>query len=199
MKKTIIFLAFLFLIMATAFFTNPTPAEHKAAVKEVLHEHLKKSMNSNFPDLSDDQNGASALGMMFGGALVEMLVENMVTSKDYFLFSITQTTWKNNTRNLGVGLFGRVMISDELEEYLNTISEGEETPILEEDEDPTAINDKPPFVEEEEEITVEDAEGRHTLTDEQIEEMMVNIEGSGSDLMDESDITYNDLTSEDQD
>lgn len=131
MKKTIVFLAFLFLVIAIAFFTNPTPSEHKAAVKEVLNEHLKKSINSNFPDLSEDQNAASDMGMMLGGALVEMLVENMVASEDYFLFSVTQITWNNNTRTVGIGLFGHVMISDELEEHLNTISKGEEKAISE--------------------------------------------------------------------
>jgi hypothetical protein len=52
--------------------------------------------------------------------------------------------------------------------------------------------------EQDEEMTIEDAKQLDNLTDEQIEEMMDNIEGSGSDLMDENDPTYGDLTSEER-
>ena len=52
--------------------------------------------------------------------------------------------------------------------------------------------------EQDEEITIEDAKQLDNLTDEQIEEMMNNIEGSGLDLMDQNDIIYGDLTSEER-
>jgi len=174
MKKTIVFLAFLFLVIAIAFFTNPTPSEHKAAVKEVLYEHLKKSMKTNFSDFSIDQNTGLGTGMMFGGALVEMLVENMVTSEDYYLFSVTQITWKNSTRTLGVGLFGRVMISDKLEEDLNSIFKDDQTRIEGADSpiDGAAI---------EEENGVEEAGWGTTLSQEEMQELEEQMEAGKFD------------------
>lgn len=80
---------------------------------------MQNAMNEG---LKNSDNGAkqfgSALGLMLGGVMLDRMIENMVSTDNYVLFSTTKITWEGETKLIGVGLFGNVFISSEIDEAL---------------------------------------------------------------------------------
>jgi hypothetical protein len=60
-----------------------------------------------------------AFGMMLGGALVDRIVDNFVSTDNYVLFSTTKVSWEGKTKIIGIGAFGNVFISSKLDEAIN--------------------------------------------------------------------------------
>ncbi len=60
-----------------------------------------------------------ALGMMIGGTLVENVIDNLVSTDNYILFSTTKINWDGKSRIIGIGAFGNVYITNKLEEALD--------------------------------------------------------------------------------
>jgi hypothetical protein len=59
------------------------------------------------------------LGMMLGGAIIDGLISNLVTTDNYVIFSTTKISWKGKSKVIGVGVFGNVFLSGKLDEVLN--------------------------------------------------------------------------------
>ncbi|NCX96265.1 MAG: DUF4359 domain-containing protein [Chitinophagia bacterium] len=119
MKKNIVTFLLIGLIILIAVITNPNEARHKEVVKHELNAYLQKSLNEN-TSKSDDalENAGRGLGSMFGGMVINSLVDNAVSCQSYVLFSVTNFTWEGKTNTIGVGIFGNVYISDELKKKL---------------------------------------------------------------------------------
>jgi len=99
--------------------TNPTQDRHKEAVKNKLNVIMQKSIKDSMKnsDSGAEQIG-SALGLMLGGAILDRMIESTISSDNYVLFSTTKATWEGKTKIIGVGVFGNVFISDEIDKAL---------------------------------------------------------------------------------
>ncbi len=99
--------------------TNPTQDRHKEAVKNKLNIIMQKSIKDSMKnsDSGAEQIG-SALGLMLGGAILDRIIESTISSDSYVLFSTTNVTWEGKTKIIGVGVFGNVFISDEIDKAL---------------------------------------------------------------------------------
>jgi hypothetical protein len=99
--------------------TNPTQDRHKEAVKNKLNVIMQKSLKDSMKnsDSGAEQIG-SALGLMLGGAILDRMIESTISSDSYVLFSTTNVTWEGKTKIIGVGVFGNVFISDEIDKAL---------------------------------------------------------------------------------
>ncbi len=116
---------FLLVIIAIFYTSNPSALEHQQAVKNKINKVLKNNYLSNSGTPSD--NLISSLGGLFVDGLVDGAVESYVTRKDYFLFSLTNIDFNGETRVIGVGLLGKVKISDEFMDVIKqTIQKGNE-------------------------------------------------------------------------
>lgn len=119
MKNKHIILIFVGIILLVGVITNPNQDRHKEVVKNKLNVLMQNAMNEG---LKNSDNGAkqfgSALGLMLGGVMLDRMIENMVSTDNYVLFSTTKITWEGETKLIGVGLFGNVFISSEIDEAL---------------------------------------------------------------------------------
>jgi hypothetical protein len=99
--------------------TNPTQDRHKEAVKNKLNVIMQKSLKDSMKnsDSGAEQIG-SALGLMLGGAILDRMIESTISSNSYVLFSTTNVTWEGKTKIIGIGVFGNVFISDEIDNAL---------------------------------------------------------------------------------
>jgi hypothetical protein len=99
--------------------TNPTQDRHKEAVKNKLNVIMQKSIKDSMKnsDSGAEQIG-SALGLMLGEAILDRMIESTISSDNYVLFSTTKATWEGKTKIIGVGVFGNVFISDEIDKAL---------------------------------------------------------------------------------
>jgi hypothetical protein len=119
MKKKYIFLLFGCLFLLIAILTNPNQDRHKEVVKNKLNTIMQKAMKDG---LKNSDSGAeqlgSALGLMLGGALLDRMIETMVSTDNYVLFSTTKITWDGKSKLIGIGVFGNVFISDKIDEAI---------------------------------------------------------------------------------
>jgi hypothetical protein len=119
MKNKYIFLLFGCLFLLIAVLTNPNRERHKEVVKSKLNVIMQKAMKDG---LKNSDSGAeqlgSALGLMLGGALLDRMIETMVSTDNYVFFSTTKLTWEGKSKLIGIGAFGNVFISDKIDEAL---------------------------------------------------------------------------------
>ncbi|MFB9076763.1 hypothetical protein ACFFLS_23890 [Flavobacterium procerum] len=101
----------LFLIIAGL--TNPGTEKHKEEVRlkmnTIFHEKSKKD------DISQDEN---AVGSVIAQSMINMIVNNLVSSSNYILFSTTEVTFQGKTKTIGVGFLGNIFLSSKMDEAL---------------------------------------------------------------------------------
>jgi len=120
MKKKYVILGIVALIIIVAVVSNPSAATHKEIIKTKLNAYLQKSMAEKSKASDDEWSKAgNALGMMFGNVMVNGIVDNLVSTDNYLLFSITKMNWEGESKTIGVGAFGNVYINGKLDEALN--------------------------------------------------------------------------------
>lgn len=119
MKKPYVIGGLAALILIVAAISNPSSEVHKETIKTKLNAYIQKSMSKE--NSSDDELGAAgnAFGMMLGGFIVDKIVDHMVSTNNYILFSTTQINWEGESKTIGIGAFGNVFITGQLDEALN--------------------------------------------------------------------------------
>lgn len=116
-KHYIILASCLFVLIAAL--TNPGTEKHKEKVKLKMNEFYEKEMNKE-DNIETDQwaKSGKSIGMMLGKSMINMMIDNAVTSSNYILFSTTNVTWEGKTKSVGVGFFGNVFLSEKIDEAL---------------------------------------------------------------------------------
>lgn len=119
MKNKHIIIIFIGVLLIVGALTNPTQDRHKEAVKNKLNVIMQKSIKDSMKnsDSGAEQIG-SALGLMLGGAILDRMIESTISSDNYVFFSTTNATWEGQTKIIGVGVFGNVFISKEIDNAL---------------------------------------------------------------------------------
>lgn len=119
MKSNTILIAGLGLIILIAVLTNPDQDRHKEVVKNKLKVYIQKSMKETMTEADDEwEQAGQALGVMLGGVIIDGVVNNLISTDNYVLFSTTKITWEGQTRIIGIGAFGNVFLTSKLDEAL---------------------------------------------------------------------------------
>lgn len=111
MKKLKRLFIVLLVVAIAAFITNPSKEDHKNAVKIKLGEVMKESMGNATNDL---EKLGQDIGMVFGGALKDQLVESMLITDNYFVFSVSKVRWMGEEKLVSVGAFRYVFVSNKV-------------------------------------------------------------------------------------
>lgn len=118
MNKIVILIIALFILVLAAL-TNPDQNKHQAAVEDKVKVLLSNQMEIDQNANKDEwESAGDAIGMLFGGWMVEKLVDNMIVSKNYLFFSTTVARYRNEERTIGFGIFGNVFISNKLDQAI---------------------------------------------------------------------------------
>jgi hypothetical protein len=119
MKKQNVIIIVSALVILIAVFTNPNLITHQQAIKSVFHQNIEKTQSELMAKANDEYEEAGAnMGIMLGSALVDKMIENMVTSDNYIVCSTTKVTFEGKTKVIGLGLFGNVFLSDQVMEVI---------------------------------------------------------------------------------
>ena len=114
-KSTLTLVVSLFAVLLLVL-TNPSDADHKAAVKTkfnvLVQERTKKQTTS------EDANFAEGLGTLLGGFFIDKLIDTGVTRSNYLLFSTTSFTFGKESKTIGFGILGNVFFSSKVDEAL---------------------------------------------------------------------------------
>jgi hypothetical protein len=120
MKKSSFILVILSLIIIVAVLTNPDQDRHKEIIKNKLLTSLQKSMKQNQTQIKDDwEEAGQALGIILGGVIIDGLLNNLMSTDNYVLFSTTKITWDGERKIIGIGALGNVFLTRKLDEALN--------------------------------------------------------------------------------
>ena len=108
------------LVIVIAVITNPNEDKHKSAVKSKLigskisNALTDKTNNTGNSDKDAARRIGVVLGSVIGGSIVEEMVDNLVTTDNYIVFSTTKVNVKGENKITGFGAFGNVFLSDKL-------------------------------------------------------------------------------------
>jgi len=114
-KKRYFLLAIIGAIVLAAVLTNPGQEKHQEAVKNKLDSYVQKKINP-----TDKGNiFGKTLGGMLGGAIGNTVANNIISRDNYVLFSTTKMDWKGEDKVIGIGAFGYVYVSGQVDEALD--------------------------------------------------------------------------------
>jgi hypothetical protein len=120
MKKNYVFVAIIGLIILIAVITNPNQDRHEEVIKNKLNSYLQESMNESLNESNNDwEQAGKAIGLMLGGALIDRIIDNLISTDNYVIFSISKVTWDGKTKIIGIGVFGNVFLTRQLNESLD--------------------------------------------------------------------------------
>lgn len=137
--KKISIIGLIVCFLAILFATNPEESKHREEAKKVLHEAMQAEVESQDDRLSsiidglsgsdsdDDEQTTSSTkkkGGLFstifnsflGDAVVDNIVDEIVYVDSYGLFSLTTIRFNEEKTTVGVGILGKVFISDKFGE-----------------------------------------------------------------------------------
>lgn len=117
------------IILLIAIITNPDTNRHKEEVKSKIHEYLQNSLANDVNEADDKWSKASKLfGNLLGETMINNMVNTMITSNNYILFSTTNATSEGKTKTIGLGIFGNVFLSNKVNEaFKNSSKQDDET------------------------------------------------------------------------
>lgn len=125
MKTKQYILAVFSLFIITTILTNPEPDQHKEEVELKMGAFLQKERKrNNYNENISYQNNqwsdtGSSMGSMLAKSMLNMLVDNMVSSTNYILFSTTNITFEGQTSTVGIGILGNIFLFDNIDEAMN--------------------------------------------------------------------------------
>ena len=120
MKKNYLILAIIGGFVFIAILTNPNQDRHKEVIKNKLNIHMQKKLKESLNKSDNEwEQAGQALGLMIGGALVDRIIDNLVSTDNYVLFSTTKISWEGDTKIIGIGAFGNLLITNKFDETIN--------------------------------------------------------------------------------
>ncbi len=116
MKKGAITFLVIAMITGIAALTNPNQTRHKEVLRNRIKEYIQQSIAPNESEPTDEWSEAgNAIAQLLGGAIIDQIIEQAVSTENYVIFSLTKLTLKGETKTIGIGAFGNVYFTKELE------------------------------------------------------------------------------------
>lgn len=110
----------IFFICICAVITNPSSEKHKEIIKTKCYSLMQKSIKEKTEkDGSKWESFGQALGMIIGKPIIDIIVENSISSDNYIFFSTTKITLDGETRIIGIGAFGSVFLDSRIDDALS--------------------------------------------------------------------------------
>ena len=118
MKKKYLILTITGIIVFVAILTNPNQDRHKEVVKNKINSYLQKSIKESNSD-SQFKGATQVIGMLLGGTIIGGIVDELVSTDNYILFSTTKINLEGESKVIGIGAFGNVYVTRKLDEAMS--------------------------------------------------------------------------------
>lgn len=119
MNKSVLTLIVSLFAVLLLVLTNPSEADHKAAVKTkfnvLMQERIKEQATSK------ESSFGAGLGALLGGFFIDKLIDTGVSRSNYLLFSTTSFTFGKESKTIGFGILGNVFSSSKVDEALKDV------------------------------------------------------------------------------
>lgn len=118
--KNVSLIVIVAIVVILAVLTNPKQDQHKEVLKTKLNVFIQKAMKNSLTETDNEwEQVGQSLGLMIGGALINTMIDNMVSSDNYVLFSTTKIHVEGETRVIGIGAFGNIFFFKDIDALLN--------------------------------------------------------------------------------
>lgn len=119
MKKNHLIIGIIVIVGIVAILTNPNQDEHREFVKSRFNSYILESLKDKSSKTNAQwADAGKTLGNMLGGLFVDQIINNLVSSDNYILFSTTKISWEGKTKTIGFGAFGNVYLIGKIDEAL---------------------------------------------------------------------------------
>ncbi|MEJ1239284.1 hypothetical protein WBG78_14200 [Chryseolinea sp. T2] len=122
MKTPILSIVVLFIL---AGLTNPTRDQHITEVRGVIVSNVLAKSVSHPTSQRQNETPASVFGLTLGTVAIKEMVDTFVSVDDYVFLSLTRITHNDQSRVVGVGVFGKVWVSEDLRHGVTSLAGGE--------------------------------------------------------------------------
>jgi hypothetical protein len=106
MKSSQVTLIIIGFILLTLMVLNPTLEDHKESVKKMFLKEMEE--NGERKKLEN----VNELVASIGSAFADKFIDQMVSRNNYYLFSTTKYSIKDESKIIGFGIFGQVFLQD---------------------------------------------------------------------------------------
>ncbi|MBP1663588.1 MAG: hypothetical protein H6Q19_728 [Bacteroidetes bacterium] len=113
-KTTYFFILTVIALVLAAWVTNPDEQQHHEAARIKLGEIVENTMD----DFGLKKNLLTDLGFDIGNKYIDSLLDDCISANNYLVCSTTVFTFNGQKYIIGFGAFGKVWISDKVEEGL---------------------------------------------------------------------------------
>ena len=119
-NQTTVLFVFIAALAFVAFITNPPVEKHREEVKIKMNKLMQQSLYNNLADNSSgiESNLGAAFGSMLGSAILDPFIDAAIFTDNYIVFSTTKLTWNGETKTIGYGVFGTVILSNAIDNVL---------------------------------------------------------------------------------
>ena len=119
MQTKHLIIAIIFLISLLAVLTNPTPERHKEAFKNKIYEYLQRPITEDLTKAKTrGEEMVLSAELLFGSKIIDMILDNLISSDNYLLFSTTKISFEGKSKIIGYGAFGNIFLSEELDKNM---------------------------------------------------------------------------------
>ncbi len=136
--KKISIIGLIVCFLAILFATTPGESKHREEAKKVLRDALQTKVESTDEQISSLINGLSdgdeqtassekkkgglfstIFNSFLGDAVVDNIVDEIVYADDYGFFSLTKIRYNGDDATVGIGVLGKVFISERFNEVVS--------------------------------------------------------------------------------
>ncbi len=117
MKKGILTIFFLGVIAIIAAISNPDANQHREALKKKIKTIWQKEKASVAPQ-DDWGEIVNSFGNAVGGLFIDGLIKESVSTSNLVLFSLTKIYWEGEEHVIGLGIFGNVFLTNEVDRFV---------------------------------------------------------------------------------
>lgn len=104
------------IILIIATITNPSKQDHIDAIKELLTGSINETIGDELGSADGWEAAGAALGYTLGMGMINTMADSFVHRKNFVVFSLTEISFKGESKIIGIGAFGNVWILPDLED-----------------------------------------------------------------------------------
>lgn len=123
---TKIVLLILCTIAILAAISNPGISDHQEAVRQNVMQLVRKEAYGNSQQQNyvrrGEETAGKELGLALGNMVAEKIVNYAIDRDNYVLFSFTTFNWNQENNVIGIGIFGKVFLLEDLDKKLNRLN-----------------------------------------------------------------------------
>ena len=116
LKKYPMILLIISILLITAALTNPNTESHK----KIMIIKLTKLTQQALPKSDEKmENTGSISGMLLAEKFINKMVDQIISVDNYVLFSVTIANYRGRTKTIGLGFFGHVYVTSQVDKFLS--------------------------------------------------------------------------------